>query len=71
MDPPPTTLFLTLLGERGRLESDEGVTLLVRMDGDVALRVDGGPPTEYVSFRIETRDFFRVAEEGELLPRTL
>ena len=68
LDPLPTTLFLTFPDERGTLWSDAGVKLLVRIDGDVALRVDGDPPPANVSFRIEARDFFK--DVGELFPRT-
>ena len=69
---PPTTVFRYFPEDRIALESDDGVRLLVRRDGEVALRVDDEPPPENISFRFEAReDFFSDAEVGELLPRTL
>ena len=66
----PTTVFRYF--PRLTFKSDAGVRLLVRRDGEVALRVDGEPPPENISFRFEAReDFFSDAEVGELLPRTL
>ena len=63
-------VFLNFPDERTTLFSEAGVRLLVRMDGDVALRVDGDPPPVNVSFRTEARDFFKDGEVGELFPLT-
>ena len=63
-------VFLNFPDERTTLFSEAGVRLLVRMDGDVALRVDGDPPPVSVSFRAEARDFFKDGEVGELFPLT-
>ena len=66
----PITLLLYFPAERTTLFSDTGVRLLVRIDGDVALLVDGDPPPANVSFRIEARDFLNGGEVGEPFPRT-
>ena len=67
----PITLLLCFPDERTTLFCETGVRLLVRIDGEVALRVDGDPPPVNVSLRIEARDFLNDGEVGELLPRTL
>ena len=68
----PTAVLRYFPEERLTFKSDAGVRLLVRRDGEAALRVDGEPPPENISFRFEAREvFFRDAEVGELLPRTL
>ena len=69
---PLTTVFRYFPDERLTFESDAGVRLLVRRDGEVALRVDGEPPPVNMSFLFEAREDFLIdAEVGELLPRTL
>ena len=66
----PITLLLYFPDERTTLFSDTGVKLLVRIEGEVALRVDGDPPPANVSLRTEARDFLNGGEVDEPLPRT-
>ena len=66
----PITLLLYFPDERTTLFSVTGGRLLVRIEGDVVLRVDGDPPPANVSLRIEARDFLNGGEVGEPLPRT-